>query len=244
MKKLMTIVILLSFYGGIRAQSCGFSCLGLSGIYAGYTIQEYDGTNLNKYILNSINADKLIGAAPAFKRAEGYRFGSNIFRAEFDNYFVSAKGFYQLLKEENDFIQQIDALKRIDKYSLKLNYWGLGVDFGIPIFSFLDLKLVEGGITFFDVKLTHQRSENGNAVSKMEYESAKVDMSYYVGTGIIINIIPNYVSIEGTASYNIFTISQLEDENGKGFPTLDPNESLISGKKFGATVQLNVGIAF
>ena len=242
--KIFLTALLLLGVSTAKAQSCGFSCLGLSGVYAGYSVIEFQAENFNNFIASTLDLDNLQGEGPNFQRTEGYRFGTNIFRAQFDDYFVSAKAFYQLSKSEQQFSQLIGNVDRLDSYTLELNYWGLGIDFGIPVFSFLDLKLVEGGITFFDVDLVHKRTENSANISEVKYETTKVDMSYYVASGIIIHIIPNYVSLEGTASYNIFKIDQLEDEKGKGFPPSAGKGALIEGNKFSATVQLNVGIAF
>ncbi len=244
MKKFAFLLYFIFGASILNAQTCGFSCLGLSGFFAGYSLVEYDAQNFNHYVASSIDMDNLTGDVPNFKRAEGYRFGANIFRAQFDDYFVSAKGFYQISNQEQEFQQISSDINRVDKYSVKLNYWGLGIDFGIPIFSFLDLKLLEGGITFFDVDVVHSRKENSQNISEVKYESAKVDLSYYIASGLIIHIIPNYISLEGTASYNIFQVDQLEDENGNPFSPLAKGESLFSGKKISATIQLNIGIPF
>lgn len=243
MKKFILIMLFTGSF--TAAQTCGFSCFGLSGFYGGYSINEFNANNLNSYILNTLDAEKLIGEKPNFGRAEGYRIGANIFRAQFDSYFVSAKGFYQFLDQKQDFLQSMENLKQIDKYSLKLNYWGLGIDFGIPLFNFLDLKLFEGGITFYRAKLNYALFQNSQKMSEKNFETSKVDMSYYVGSGLIIHIIPNYISIEGTATYSIFTLDAFEDVNGNRFPpTLSSDQFLLSGKKFGATLQLNIGIPY
>ncbi len=243
MKKLITLIILVTS-SFTYSQSCGFSCLGLAGIYGGYSLVQFDASNFNSFISQQIDLENLTSNKPDFGKSAGYRFGSNIFRAEFDDYFVSTKGFYQISNENKEFTQLISTLTRIDKYNLKLNYWGVGIDFGIPLLSFIDLKLVEGGITVFDVGVEHVRTESGSIVSQSKYETTKTDVSYYVASGLIIQIIPNYVSIEGTASYNIFNIDNLEDDRGNPLVDASKSGSLIKGNKITGTVQLNIGIAF
>ncbi len=230
-KSILTAVILL-WALSLQAQTCGFGCLGMSGFYGGYTIQEFNATELNKTIVEELRTNQL---KEKFGRAQGYRVGANIFRANFSGYFITAKGFYQFLNEEHSYLINNSPTK----YKAQLNYWGLGLDLGIPIFSLLDFKLIEGGATIFSSKL--EISEAGASTPK-KFESVKTDLSYYVGTGLIFHIIPNYISLEGTAFYTIFNIDRMEDTEGNQFGSAKEGEAIFSGKKFGATVQLNLGL--
>lgn len=226
----LTLFILISFVDDLKAQSCGFGCLGLSGVYGGYTLQEFKAEGINDFINSSSNNFE-------FKKGEGFRFGTNLFRAQFDDYFITAKGFYQFINEE----YKLSSLSPIeDSYELQHNYWGVGVDFGIPLFNILDWKIVEGGVTFINVELKSNQFINKVQISESKIESKKLDVGYYVGSGIIIHIIRDYISLEGTASYNIYKVDEFMDENGNTV-AIEEGKNFIENKGVTATVQLNLG---
>lgn len=222
----------------VFTQTCGFGCLGLSGIYAGYSIQRYNADGLNTYIQNELASNELENE---FGEGRGFRIGANIFRAKFQGYFLSAKGYYQFLKEENSYqLIAIDFGQVSRDYTLKMDHWALGVDFGFPVTSFLDWKLVEGGLNFYMIEMKHKmKTSNGN-ISEIKYESNQIQIGYYVGSGILIQIIEDYISLEGTASYSIFNIEELSDPDRE---KIAPAETaFLEGGNFGASVQLNLGI--
>ncbi len=232
MKKFSNILLLTLLLSlTTKAQTCGFGCLGMSGFYGGYTVQEYDAVGLNDIVSKEIPNESF---KTKFGRAKGYRVGANIFRANFSGFFVTAKGFYQFLDEAHQYKLSSDT----KDYKLKLNYWGLGLDLGFSVFSLLDLKLIEGGATIYTTKF--EISQGNNSVVK-KYEDIKTDLSYYVGTGLIFHLVPNYLSLEGTAFYSIFQIDKLEDAKGQSLNEVGSNP-IIAGKKFGVTVQLNLGL--
>lgn len=233
--------ILLNLVGGVySAQSCGFGCLGLSGVFGGYTYQQYNADGLNQYL--NLNVFDLVDPGNEevkFGEGRGFRVGGNIFRAKFDDYFFSAKGFFQFLKEKkNRYSIANSALK--NEFELEMNYWGLCVDFGVPVFSHLDFKLFEGGITFYNTHFKILTSENGIETAEKKFENEKSDFGYYFGTGFVLHLIPDYISIEGTASYYITSIEKLAGDK-IFFPILD-NKKMIEAGGFGATVQLNIGV--
>ena len=127
-----------------------------------------------------------------------------------------------------------------ENYRFKSNYWGIGVDFGIPLFSVIDWKIVEGGITFFNVELKQTRFENGNQVFSRKIENSEFDVGYYLASGLIIHLIKDYISIEGTVAYNIYKIEEFTDDNGE-LIILDNNSSFIENKGITPTFQLNLG---
>ena len=240
--KIVIVFVVSIMNGGIIAQTCGFGCLGLSGIYGGYTYQQYDAGGLNEY-LNSNAIDLISNDADEieFKEGKGFRFGANIFRAKFDDYFISAKGYFQFLKEKKTRTGLLNPDMQND-LELQLNYWGLGIDFGVPLFSIMDFKIVEGGITFFNTQFKIVTKEGNSEISERKFESNDSKIGYYVSTGFVFHIVRNYISIEGTAIYSMFQIDELDGENIT-IPILD-NKKIIDGGGFGGVVQLNVGIPF
>ncbi len=227
-----------------NAQSCGFGCLGMSGFYGGYSIQRYNADNLNKIIAETYFKGTISGKelSEKFGEAQGYRLGANIFRAKFSGLFVSAKAFYQLLNEEHTYFSPFVAGDK-NVYKLKINYWGIGLDFGFHLTSIFYLKLVEGALTFYSAQLEINNHQNGK-IFNTKYQNSKTDLSYYVGSGLIVQIIPYYLSLEGTITYSFFKINNLENQKGVKFAQSIGGQSLLSGNNFGAIVQVNLGLPY
>lgn len=235
-KYISVISFILVFTVFVSAQSCGFGCLGLSGVYGGYSFQNYDAAGLNRFLSEQTGET---GQAE-FGSGEGIRVGSNIFRADFDDYFFTVKGYYQFLKEENQVASASNSIR--DEYKLSLNHWGFGVDFGIPLFSLFEWKIIEGSVAIYKTEFKHRQFENNILVIDNKYTADKSDVGYYLGTGLIINLVKNYVSIEGTAGYNNFGVSSFKlDSDPDVVIKNNSGEDLIKGGKIQGTIQLNVG---
>ncbi|MDQ7815954.1 MAG: hypothetical protein RDU14_02940 [Melioribacteraceae bacterium] len=222
-----------------KSQTFGFGCLGLSGFYAGFSQQQYNVGGINDYI--KIN---YYGPLPTsnveFKKGSGYRIGANIFRAKFDALFISAKGYYQFMKEnlEQNQTEQNSFIR--NKYQISMNHWGLAVDVGVPLFWIFDWKVVEGGITFHKTEFTHEVLRDEIQLSESKFEPEKNRVNYYIGSGLIIHIVPDYLSIEGTASYSFMKVDELNNQS----PLLvgpDKISNSINKGGFMATIQLNIG---
>ncbi len=216
----------------------------MSGFYGGLAIQRYTADNFNKtiaqtYFKGTIGVKDL---SEKFGQAQGYRLGANIFRAKFSGLFVSAKAFYELLNEEHTYFSPFVAGDK-NVYKLKMNYWGIGLDFGFHLTSIFYLKLVEGALTFYSAHL-EVTGHQGGKISQTKYQNTKTDLSYYVGSGLIIQIIPYYLTLEGTITYSFFKINNLENESGVKFANLGKGEPLFSGNNFGAVVQVNLGLPY
>lgn len=241
-----TIIITLAqvIPNNLRGQSCGFGCLGLSGIYGGYSFQEYDANNLSDYlrISNPSNIE-----TPEFSKGNGFKLGANIFRAKFDGFFISAKGFYQFLEENYEVEVNAGALQK-EKYEFSTNYFGFGLDFGIDIVDVISLKLLEGGLTFHDaeLKVTNTYFDTSVQDLSLKFTNDKLRIGYYLGTGLILHLIQDYVSIEGTAFFSFYNVDNLSREsvNNDIVYLLPEDSKTISSGGFGASVQLNIGFPF
>ena len=237
--KYFLIVFAILSFTSISSQTCGFGCLGLSGVYGGYSIQQYEADGLNQYLDEFSNNE--LGAL--FNEGRGFKVGINIVRAEYENYFFTFKGYYQFLSERrtvaNSNGSNYDA-------TLEMNNWGVGLDFGIPICSFVDWKIVDSELKFFSPKLILENSTVRDIIISDEtYTPDKVKMGYSIGSGFIFNIIKDYVSIEVTGMYTFVKIDYLTNDNdGAQIPKLDSNSKLISKGGFQGIVQLNVGLPF
>lgn len=239
----ISILFLLSLPQITSAQTCGFGCLGLSGFYVGYSFENYQADGLN-YQLNKDLGDMGINNQQYnFRSGQGFRFGMNIVRARYERYFFTVKGYYQFLKEEQSVIA-LSPGKRSDlKSKFEMNNWALGFDFGIPLVNFMDWKIVNGSIKFFNTQLTNQVVENNNVVQEIKYTIPEITVGFSVGTGLVIHIIENYVSIEGTGLYNFTKIDYLiNSDDSHHFPEEGSKVSLVNNGGFSGIVQINIGI--
>ena len=175
MKYILIIVIVLSSFNSIIGQTCGFGCLGLSGFYGGYSAQFYDMTTLNELLNERMEQFGFENTNINFDTGYGARIGANIFRAKFGDYFFTAKGYYQFLKEEQSVDEIINSNSASYNSILELDYWGVGIDFGISLFKIIDWKIVEGGITFYRSKLENTFSIN-NEIIKGEIKSGELKL--------------------------------------------------------------------
>jgi len=242
MKIVPILVFAMISFSSVSGQTCGFGCLGLSGFYAGYSAQFYDMKTLNDLLSYKMEQFGFENTDINFETGYGARFGANIFRAKFNNYFLTAKGYYQFLKEEKSVSEEINSLSSSYNSKLELDHWGVGVDFGVPLFNILDWKIVEGGITFYRSKLENTFRINDEIIDHETYNEEKINVGFYVGTGLIIHLIRDYISIEGTAVYNQLELGNLVDNDGNYL--LNPASSLSIMDRAGvtATIQLNIGV--
>jgi len=248
------LIILLSIvtFSKVSSQTCGFGCLGLSGVYGGYSLQQYEADGLNNYLnlLAHPNWSSYYPFEPNFnfKEARGFKVGINLVRADYSNFFFTFKGYYQfLLEDQNIEIDDGFGAQNIYEAKLEMNNWGIGLDFGIPLLSFIDWKIVDGELKFFSPKLSvsiYNNNPLGNSV-KIEniYTPDKVKMGFSVGSGLIFNIIEDYISLEATGMYTFLEIDNLtSDLDGSSIPIEGSETKFISKGGLQAFLQLNIGI--
>lgn len=242
----MKLISILAFvfisFSSVNAQTCGFGCLGLSGFYGGYSAQFYDMTTLNELLSERMEQFGFEKTDINFETGYGARIGANIFRAQFDNYFITAKGYYQFLKEEQRVNEIINSRSASYNSKLDLDHWGVGVDFGIPLFKVLDWKIIEGGITFYRSKLENTFRIDDIIIDHESFEEEKINVGYYFGTGLVIHLIKDYISIEGTAVYNHLNMGNLVDSEGNYLLDPDFDKSIMDKAGVTATIQLNIGV--
>ena len=248
LKKINNIYILLFLLLSIpqitMSQTCGFGCLGLAGVYVGYSFENYTAGGLNLQLNNQLEEMGINDQRYNFRSGQGFRFGMNIVRANFESYFFTVKGYYQFLEEE----QAVSALRSLDEeYKLKskfeMNHWAIGFDFGIPVVDFMDWKIIDGSIKFYNTQLTNQEIINDTVVKETKYTIPKITVGYAVGSGFVIHVIKDYISIEGTGMYNFTTIEYLTNgDNTAHFPDENSKSDLVNGSGFSGIVQLNIGI--
>ena len=243
--KLVLVIIIVTSGITANAQSFGFGCLGLSGFYAGFSRQNYDYPGLNEYIGERINfldpSKTVITDKLEFTQGTGYRIGANFFRAKWDKFFISAKGYYQFLKESHEISAQLQNVDTKEKYQLTMNHWGVGIDFGIPLFSILDLKIAEANVTFYNTEFSQEIFSDNVSQGETKFKPDKNNIGYFIGTGLILHLVPDYISVEGTVGYNIIKIDKFGNDSGITIPSSTSSKNAVDKGNLSITLQLNVG---
>jgi hypothetical protein len=241
----LSVIIILNGVN-LKAQSFGFGCLGLVGGYAGYSYQVYKPTGLNTYLqtFNLIRKDSLQGSMKNFGKSSGYRVGINFFRADLRGFILTAKGFFQNLGEENDATVVSSVGTSNASYNFNLKSWGIGVDLGTSISYSLSWKVIDASLLFNSAQFTNTTNYPGKTYINT-YKTDKQVIGYTVGTGFILAIIGNYVSLEGFAGYTYLRIDRVKQDDGT-YLTLNESsttemKNFIDAGGFNAVVQLNIG---
>ena len=251
MLKYFKIFLIISSIAFVtKAQTFGFGCLGFVGGYGGFTYQKYDAAGLNDYIRFSNQFENTVDPVDEFNSAIGYRVGLNLFRATFENgIIVTAKGFYQYLSKKNKGTVGVGVSD--NNYSMDLTFknWSIGFDVGWEFTKVVSWKILDGSLNFNNVTLTQTTDLPGETIIN-KYKSDSGVIGYSIGTGVIVAIIKDYISIEGLAGYTFLEIDDLTNEQGIQFfgdvvlPAIYPNitsSKLIESGGFTAVIQLNVG---
>lgn len=243
-KIFFALVIVFAFSAGSNAQPLGFGCLGLSGFYAGISQQSFSTPGINEFVSQQMAVldptGKIFTDKIEFKKGTGYRVGANFVRARFSKFFFSAKGYYQFLKETHETTGQLANVSVRENFQLSMNHWGVGLDFGIKIFSLLDWKIAEGEATFFNAEFSQETFYDNVSQGGIKFSPQKNKIGYFIGTGLILHLIPDYVSIEGTGGYNFITIDNMNGSNAV-IPAVGSGYKAVEKGEFSATIQINVG---
>jgi hypothetical protein len=249
-KNIFYTVIIISvvlFNTNINSQTFGFGCLGFFGGYGGVAYQSYKADGLNQFVnyFNEMKSGTLDDRLEEYYGAVGYRVGVNFFRATWESGFIlTAKGYYQSLSRTREASETLVDGNTNYEFELDLKNWAVGVDFGYAITSFFSWKIVDGSINFNNVSLTNtNNSPNGTDVSKYKSDSGVI--GYSVGTGLIIFLIKDYISLEGFAGYTGLTIEKLnyDEGNSSSLNVLNEEENInfIESGGFTGVIQLNIG---
>lgn len=242
---IVVLILVLKFTPQIQAQSFGFGCLGFVGAFGGFAFQNFKPSGLNEFItnFNSERKSSLTKSLNGFGQAKGFRVGVNLFRANFSGLILTAKGFYQSINETHDAIEETSSGNIISNYSLKLKTWGVGVDLGVDITEILSWKVLDGAVHFNNAMLTESINSPGNSV-EISYRSPDTKIGYSVGTGFILDLISDNISVEGLAAYSFMNFDKLQsDDENRIIFNADNTTDVIEAGGFSAVIQLNVGFS-
>jgi hypothetical protein len=254
LKILVILIVVLSvvlFQNSSLCQSFGFGCLGFVGGYGGYSYQKFNAPGLNNYVkdFNETYKGSLSSPMGNFDTETGYRVGINFFRANIRGFILTTKGFYQSLTQKNSATINYFTANRNDSnsnaiFELDLKSYGLGLDLGTSITNALSWKVVDAALLYNMATFTDTRNYPGAATEVFNYNNEKYILGYTVGTGFILEIIDQYISLEGVAGYTAFAIDRMKSANGP-MPLTEnspqPMSNFIESGGFNAVVQLNIG---
>lgn len=246
--KLIIVILLVGISTAAKAQELGFGCLGLVGVSAGFAYQKYSPEGFNNYIsdFNSLKKDSLSAPFEKYGIANGYRFGANLFRQNFSGLIFTIKGYYQSVKEKHKAEFNSLALGKTKEFEMQINQWGFGVDIGTNIIGGLDWKVIDAVVVFNNVKLVEKIDQPGQFTSINELKSKESSSGYMLGSGFILHLIRNYVSLEGTTGVSQFSISTIKYSDDAPFPSSPdsstPLSNFITKGGLFILVQLNIGV--
>jgi len=241
----LSLFVLISSNTNMYPQTFGFGCLGFVGGYGGVVYQSYKADGLNQYVkyFNEMHSGTINDPFQEFYGALGYRVGINFFRASWESGFmITAKGYYQSLSRTRKTSETLAAGSTNYLLELELKNWSVGIDVGFEITRFISWKIIDGAVQFNNVSLINTINSPGST-QVSEYKNDSGVLGYSIGTGLIIDIIDNYISIEGLAGYSDFKIGKLTLESGHSFLDGVPgmvNKNFIESGGFNAVVQLNL----
>lgn len=126
-----------------------------------------------------------------------------------------------------------------------MNNWSLGIDVGWEITKIISWKILDASVNFNYVTLTETTDLSGETIVQ-EYKSNSGVFGYSIGTGIIVAILKDYISVEGLVGYTYLSIDNVYNENGVPFlnqitTTSNSYSSFIDAGGFTAVIQLNLG---
>lgn len=248
-RKIFLMLLLLSFGStSLNAQEIGFGCVGFVGIYVGYATQSYEAEGLNRFVSswNEANQDKLTNTMGSFDDMRGLRIGVNILRKQVGFINFTIKGFYNGYRKTNEASIVEDLRFYENKIELKQNNFGVGLDIGTEIASFLDLKVLDTEIYYHTTKLTTTFNSLDATNISQKYESTESGVGYTIGGGFIINLIGKYLSLEGTAGYSFFEVDQMKVDGSiepmiSMYNSDQPMTNFINKGGFVAVLHMNVG---
>ncbi len=232
------LLIILVLNSLAQAQSFGFGCLGLSGFFAGISKESYDAAGLNDFASMQLQSNQFVNSVK-FERGTGYRIGANFVRAKFDQVFITAKGYYQFLKEENNITESAGPSLKTANNKFSMNHWGVAVDIGVKLFWILDWKVIEGGVNFYNGEFSFEYLKDNVSQSSAKFNLDKIQVGYHAGTGLIMHIVPDYISLEGTIGYSFLKLDSFNSVDNFGNLTKILNS--VPGGGVNVTLQMNVG---
>lgn len=231
------IIVLSASFSTLTAQSFGFGCLGLVGGFGGYSYQQYRADGFNEYIddFNS-NLPDSVNKMSHFREAMGYRVGINLFRGNLQGFILTIKGFYQNVSNKKTIT---NGEFSNTSFELKFKNWGVGIDLGTAINTSFSWKVLDAAVVYSSAVFTNTYTDPTS--TNIQQFSSNSRIGYSIGSGFIISLIEEYITLEGTASYTIFSINEMKNGSDnllsiKG----EPVKNFITNGGLNGVIQVNL----
>jgi hypothetical protein len=249
-KKSVVVLILLTLFltaNNSYSQEFGFGCLGFVGGFAGFESSAFKPNDFNNYIadFNETRKDTLSQSLNSFGDSKGFRFGINFFRHNYDGLLITAKGSYSSLSQKNNAAFLSNNLTFSHSYEISLQNFSIGVDFGTSISSLLDWKVIDAALIINRTKLTRTRNSPNQASQIDNYASEKFAIGYTLGSGFILKLVSDYISLEGSIGFSFFEVGRMKNDSDNSYLTYRessdvPMEKFIKAGGLSGIIQLNL----
>ena len=262
MKNRFTVLFLFlflsqSFFIKTNAQDdcCGMgsivSTLLYSGIHGGYGFQQFSAEGFNHYIdvYNQNRTATLTKKMDEFGFAKGFKFGANLFQFLVDDWLIGMKLSYHILKEEHEATATISGATARRQYELTYKSFHAGLSFAYYVSKHLDIKIADLMVTFNSADLENRLLQPNLPTEEQKLTSVDNPIGFNASAGFTFYIVPPYIAIEGTIGYSLFSIDEMEFEDGGSRLQVDENTNetmtnFIDGGGLYGFAQLNIAIPF
>jgi hypothetical protein len=254
-KLFMAVLILMTAllfspksYGQCCTAESIVSMMLQSGINAGYGIQTFDAAGLNNYIniYNQKYSSSLKSSLGSFGKAVGPKFGLHALQVHLDQLFLSLRINYGQYKEKNS-LERISILGSNIKedFDLRLTSVGVGIVSSLIVGKRFDIKFLDAMVTWNTAKLTNTY-EDPLVSTEQKLESVRSYVGFSAGAGFTFYFIPQYLALETTGGYSLFSIPEMQFEEGELLAESPDGgtamRNFISSGGWFASVQLNLSV--
>lgn len=253
--KVFSIAFLILLFGVTKltsAQCCTaesiVSMMLQSGINAGYGIQVYDAAGFNNYInvYNQKYASSLKSPLSTFGRAIGPKFGIHVLQLHLDQLLLSLRINYSQLKEKNSSSRfSILGANIKEEFDLRLTSVGVGIVSSLIVGKRFDIKFLDAMVTWNTAKLTNSY-EDPLISTEQKLESVRSYLGFMGGAGFTFYFIPQYLALEATGGYSLFSISEMQFDEGELLAERPDGgaamKNFINAGGWFAFVQLNLSV--
>ena len=118
------------------------------------------------------------------------------------------------------------------------------MDIGMSVTKGISWKVIDGDLMYYDLRFTKSINSVAGLLSKDQYSPEKVSIGYSLGSGFILYIIKNYISLEGTVGVSNFSVGKMKNKTGEFLKISSTNEIVtkaVESGGFSAIIQLNIG---
>ena len=247
------LFLILTFYASeeLFAQEFGFGCFGLVGGYAGYETQIVHADGLNNYInaFNTMRADSMESPLSLFDELKGFRFGLDVYRLKYVGFAVKFKSYYQRLSAKKQTLVTLSqGVRQNNSLEFVMNNFAIGADVTTPITRMITWKILDVGMILNTASFIKTINTSTTTFESKDYKSVETSLGYSIGTGFILNIIEDYISLEGTAAYSFFSVRRLRSGSFEYLTVTETNPAImdigVNNGGLNTLIQFNIGLPF